>query len=107
STASDTHLYAFSVTGGNLAGAWNTSIQYFRGPASGTPLLTKTTDWGGPESCPAPPTTGGPLIARNTLIWPASSGTLNKKVEYCYDTNSNTTATKMCDYRANGDRRKR
>src|SRR5579859_2921169 len=39
STASDSHVYTFAT------GAWNTQTQFFRGSPSGTPLLTKTTNY--------------------------------------------------------------
>src|SRR5260370_30039582 len=76
STASDTHLYSFFIDcpfcGG---GAWPTQIQYFRGPASGTPLVTVTKEYGGGLTT---------LLTRETLTWPTTSGTLSKKVEYFY-----------------------
>jgi RHS repeat-associated protein len=103
-TASDTHVYTFSVSNGWYSpGAIVTQIQYFRGSASGTPVLTKNIDYALP-SCPTPNGSLGALLpGRETLTWPAGSGTSSKKVEYCYDANNNLTTTKMWDYQPNGN----
>lgn len=105
STASDTRVYLFSVQNqGTSSGSWNTQIQYFRGAASGSPILTKNTDYGLPSTCPATPGFSGiPVVIRDTLTWPAGSGTLSKKAEYCYDTFSNRTVDKEWDYQPNGN----
>jgi RHS repeat-associated protein len=104
-TDADTHVYTFSTRNGDGAGAWLTQAQYFRGAASGSPALTKTTDYGVAGACPAVPSFGnaGGFPIRDTLIWPSGSGTLSKKAEYCYDSFSNKTATKEWDYQPNGN----
>lgn len=104
-TASDTHVYTFVIgTGWYNGGAWNIQIQYFRGPASGAAVLTKTTDYSGTgsDSCPIPNGGASPLPVRETLAWPSGTGTLSKKVEYCYDQFSNLTTRKTWDYQPNG-----
>ena len=103
-TASDSRVYLFTVTGGYGGGAWNTQTQYFRGAAAGAPVLTKTTDYGSPGACPSSAGIGiTPVVIRETLTWPSGSGTLSKKVEYCYDNYSNVTAAKEWDYQPNGN----
>ena len=100
-TIADNHLYLFSATS---SAAWNTQTQYFRGAVSGTPVLTKTTDYGVAGACPATPGIGlTSLVIRNTLTWPSGSGTLSKKAEYCYDSYANVTTTKEWDYQPNGN----
>jgi RHS repeat-associated protein len=104
-TAADTHVYTFSTFNGNGAGAWLTQAQYFRGAASGNPVLTKTTDYGIAGACPATPSIGnaGGLPIREQLMWPTGSGIVSKKAEYCYDSYGNRTATKEWDYQPNGN----
>jgi RHS repeat-associated protein len=104
-TVADTHVYTFSTYNGDGAGAWLTQVQYFRGAASGNPIVTKTTDYGLAGACPATPSVGntGPLVVRDTLSWPAGSGTLSKKAEYCYDIYGNKTTIKEWDYQPNGN----
>lgn len=103
-TASDNHVYSFFD--GN-AGAWPSQIQYFRGPATGTPVttLTKEYDNGQNNSCTLP--MGDfvmPVLVRETLTWPTASGTLSKKAEYCYDSSGiNLLKKKMWDYQPNGN----
>lgn len=100
-TVADNHLYLFSATS---SAAWNTQTQYFRGAVSGTPVLTKITDYGFSGACPATPGIGlTSLVIRNTLTWPSGSGTLSKKAEYCYDSYANVTTTKEWDYQPNGN----
>ena len=100
-TVADNRLYLFSATS---SGAWNTQTQYFRGAISGTPVLTKTTDYGFAGACPATPGIGlTSLVIRNTLTWPSGSGILSKKAEYCYDSYANVTTTKEWDYQPNGN----
>jgi RHS repeat-associated protein len=106
-TASDNHVYSFffaSPNGGG--GAWPTQIQYFRGAASGTPVLTLTKEYnnGQNNSCQLPMGNAlTPVLIRETLTWPSGSGTLSKKAEYCYDTNGvNLITKKMWDYQPNG-----
>jgi RHS repeat-associated protein len=105
STASDTYAYTYAVSNGNVSGAWITQEQYFRGPASGTPLLTKATDYGFAGACPAFPGIAGqdPVVIRETLTWPLPTGTLSKKAEYCYDNFYNLTTSKRWDYQPNGN----
>ena len=107
-TASDNHVYSFffaSLNGGS--GAWLTQVQHFRGAASGTPILTLTKEYnsGQNNSCQLPMGNAlTPVLIRETLTWPAASGTLSKKAEYCYDTNGvNLISTKMWDYQPNGN----
>ena len=69
-TAGDTRVYQFSVVNqGTASGSWNTQTQYFRGAASGNPVLTKNADYGIPGSCPAMPGIGGPVpvVIRESL----------------------------------------
>ncbi len=102
-TQSDNRVYSFffaSTNGGG--GAWNTQTQYFRGATSGTPVLTTTKEYnnGTNNSCTQPMGNGlVPVLVRETLTWPAGSGTLSKKAEYCYDTlGVNLTIKKLWDY---------
>ncbi len=105
-TASDNHVYSFvfaSANGGG--GAWLTQAQYFRGSASGTPLLTLTKEYnnGTNNSCQGPMGSSlVPVLVRETLTWPSSA--ISKKVEYCYDSNGiNVISKKMWDYQQNGN----
>jgi YD repeat-containing protein len=107
-TASDNHAYSFffaSPNGGG--GVWPAQIQYFRGAASGVPIvtLTKEYDNGTNNSCQHP--MGNALttvLIRETVTWPAGSATMSKKAEYCYDTYGlNLITKKMWDYQPNGN----
>jgi YD repeat-containing protein len=106
-TASDDHVYSFffaSTNGGG--GAWPAQIQYFRGAATGSPLLTLTKEYnsGTNNSCQQPMgNLLAPVLIRETLIWPSGSGTLVKKAEYCFDSNGLNLITKrLWDYQPNG-----
>src|SRR5579859_3162815 len=100
-TASDSRLYTFTQAAG---GNWNTQTQYFRGAVGGTPVLTKTTDYGLVGQCPAiAGFAQNSVPIRATLTWPSGSATLSKKAEYCYDSYANPTATKEWDYQATGN----
>jgi RHS repeat-associated protein len=108
STTSDNHVYSFffsSPKGGG--GAWPAQIQYFRGPTTGTPLVTLTKDYnnGTNNSCQLPMGNAlTPVLVRETLSWPSGSGTLSKKMEYCYDANGvNIIAKKGWNYQPNGN----
>ncbi len=106
-TTSDDRVYTFQVVNqGTASGAWNTQIQYFRGRASGNPMVTKNIDYGivGPTGNIVPGILGGVSVPiRETLIWPTASGTLSKKVEYGYDGYTNVTAVKQWDYQPGGN----
>src|SRR5262249_7064617 len=67
-TAGDSDVYTFAVLGST---AWVNQIQYFRGAASGTPVLTKTVDYGSPGACPAAAgyVDAASVPIRETLIW--------------------------------------
>jgi|GEM_PF-752730 len=104
STASDNYVYTYAVSNGTESGAWITQEQYFHGSTSGTPVLTKTTDYGYVGACPAFSGSAGQGLEkiRETITWP-TSGTLSKKAEYCYDNFHNLTTSKMWDYQPNGN----
>src|SRR5258708_16585035 len=102
-TVSDHRVYSFLfATPNGGGGAWNNQIQYFRGAATGTPVLTATNEYynGTNNSCQLPMGSGlTPVLVRETLTWPTSSGTLSKKTEYCYDALVvNLTTKKLWDY---------
>src|SRR4029077_5123121 len=87
---------------GTAAGSYNTQIQYFRGPTSGTPVVTKTIDYGAVGSCPATVGFAGivPVPIRETLALPSG---LSRKTEYCYDGYAHVTATKEWNYQPGGN----
>jgi len=101
-TANNNSVYTFFTFVGE--GAWNRQIQHFRGPVSGTPILTVTKDYNidGPTSCPNP--FPGVVVTRETVSWPTASGVLSKKSEYCYDANGvNLTSKKLWDFQPSGN----
>jgi YD repeat-containing protein len=106
-TASDNHVYSFffAVPNGG-GGAWLAQVQYFRGAASGTPLLTLTKEYNNGQNNACQQPMGNalvPVLIRETLAWPSGSGTLSKKAEYCYDSNGiNLITKKLWDYQPNG-----
>jgi RHS repeat-associated protein len=85
---------------------WLNQEQDFSGSSTsgGTLLLTRTSDINSiTNGCPYGTSSCG-LKIRDTVIWPVSGGTLQKKTEYSYDGQytANVTAVKEWNYYSNG-----